>query len=388
MFDPAVVGYPKTVMLRAKSEDENLLFIPLQSVLMYDSIAPKPGLSPRHEALALARIGQVVDQVAQDTGTREVFFFCRDNTVADLCAAHGYEETERSQGPPQEDQSRHPITFLTNPSHTYPGDPTPKNEQNYDPTSVDEVRLAMGRRTQTVVVVDDESKSFMYDGPVALAKGDSTAKASEALSLQNQQQQMDFNKSLLDIFQQQFGQQTDVLNYLKGKMQPMIDNPTGYSTDALTSMRTSATDQISNQYESAKQALQRTQFANGSRDLPSGVNDQLNAALLQSEASDKANAQNGITVQDENLKQANYWNAVNSLSGTAAMFNPQSYAGAATNAANSATSAGDSVANLSQAVTASNGPTVGAILGGLAGGAISAAGSSGGFKNLFGGGKK
>jgi hypothetical protein len=92
MFDKDVIGYPRTVMLRAKSEDGNELFIPLQSVLMYDAIAPKPGLSPWHEALALARIGQVVDQAARDTGTGEVWFVCRDERVADLCAKHGYEE--------------------------------------------------------------------------------------------------------------------------------------------------------------------------------------------------------------------------------------------------------------------------------------------------------
>jgi hypothetical protein len=249
----------------------------------------------------------------------------------------------------------------------------------------------MNQRVWTKVVVDLasgsvlEAEGYDYDGEWALAKGDDTAKASEAASLQNQQTQMQFNQQLMAVFQKQFGQQTDVLNYIKGKMQPLIDNPTGASPEALAAMRTSATDQISNQYQSAQKALQRTQFANGSRDLPSGVNDQLNEALLQSEASDKAGAQNNITIQDENLKQANYWNAVNTLSGTAAQFNPQSYAGSATNAANSASSAGDSVGNLSQAVTASNGPTVGAILGGLAGGAISAAGSAGGFKNLFGG---
>src|SRR5579863_899010 len=90
MFDPEVIGYPRTVMLRAKSEEENQLFIPIQSVLMYDAIAPKPGLSPRHEALALARIGQVVDQAARDAGIRETFFFCKDDRVADLCAKHGF----------------------------------------------------------------------------------------------------------------------------------------------------------------------------------------------------------------------------------------------------------------------------------------------------------
>lgn len=92
LFDREVLTYPRTVMLRAKNEEGNQLFIPLQSVLMYDSIAPRPGLSPMAEARALSKIGEVVDQAAQDSGVAEVYFFCRDDRVADLCSRHGYEE--------------------------------------------------------------------------------------------------------------------------------------------------------------------------------------------------------------------------------------------------------------------------------------------------------
>ena len=94
MFDKDVLTYPRTVMLRARNEEGNQLFVPLQSVLMYDSIAPRPGLSPMAEARALSKIGEVVDQAAQHSGTREVYFFCRDDRVADLCARHGYEEIQ------------------------------------------------------------------------------------------------------------------------------------------------------------------------------------------------------------------------------------------------------------------------------------------------------
>ena len=94
MFQPEVLTYPRAVMLRARNEEGNQLFIPLQSVLMYDSIAPRPGLSPMAEARALSKIGEVVDQAAQHSGTREVYFFCRDDRVADLCARHGYEEIQ------------------------------------------------------------------------------------------------------------------------------------------------------------------------------------------------------------------------------------------------------------------------------------------------------
>jgi hypothetical protein len=94
MFDPNMLLYPRTVICTAKADDENLLFIPLQPVLMYDAIASAPDITPRQEALALYRIGQVTDRLAKDLGFRETYFFCRDNSVTDLCADHGFEEVK------------------------------------------------------------------------------------------------------------------------------------------------------------------------------------------------------------------------------------------------------------------------------------------------------
>lgn len=221
-----------------------------------------------------------------------------------------------------------------------------------------------GKRYITVSVLPVE-----YRGSWAHAKGDDTAKAAE-------QQQENFNSQLMNIFQQQFGQQTQVLNYLKGKMQPMIDNPTGYDAATLAAMRTSATDTLSNNYQNAQKALQNQEYTSGGRDLPSGTSAQLNEALLNSEAADKSNAQNTITLNDANLKQQNYWNAVNVLNGTAAQFNPLGYASAAT-------SGSGAVAGLSNAVTNSQNTGLTALLGGVAGGVFGAAGKAGGFSSLF-----
>jgi hypothetical protein len=215
--------------------------------------------------------------------------------------------------------------------------------------------------------------------PVSGGKGDQVAKQSEILSQENMQQQMAFSKQLVDVFNKQYADQKGVLDYLKGKVQPMIDNPKGYSPEALAAMRTSATDTTSAAYQNAQKALQASRFAAGGRDLPSGVDAQLNAALLQSEASDKAAQQNDITVRDENLKQGNMWNAINVLSGTAAQFNPQSYAGASTGASGAASGAGNTTANLSQAYTASTQSQLMGVLGGVAGGAATAAFGGGGM---------
>jgi hypothetical protein len=214
------------------------------------------------------------------------------------------------------------------------------------------------------------SEGYEYSGPVALCKGDSTAKQAE-------KQQLAFNTQLMSIFQQQFGQQSKIFDYLKGKLQPMIDNPTGLSAEGLAAARTANTDQFSAAYQNAQRALNAKMAASGESTLPSGVGAQLNEALLNAEAADKATGQNQITMQNEQLKQQNYWNAVNGLTGQQAQLNPLGYAG-------SATAGSGTVANLSQAVTASSGPTFGAILGGVAGGALQGAGAAGGFGKLFG----
>lgn len=113
-FNPIVMSYPRTVMTVAKNEEENLLFIPLQAVLMFDSIAPKPGLSPRQEALCLWRIGQKVDEVMMTTGFRECIFFTSDDSVADICSQHGFTELKgvrilRKKAPPVETPSTETI---------------------------------------------------------------------------------------------------------------------------------------------------------------------------------------------------------------------------------------------------------------------------------------
>lgn len=177
-----------------------------------------------------------------------------------------------------------------------------------------------------------------YTGPVSECKGDSTAKAAE-------KNQLTFNKQLQGLFTQQFQNQQGVLNFLKGKLEPMIQNPTGYSPQALATMRTSASDTNAEQFRNASKALNtRLTARQGATSLPSGVDAQLQAGLNEAGAQTESGSQNQITMQNENLKQSNLWNAINVLNGTSAQFNPLGYAGEATGAAGS-------IAGLSKANT-------------------------------------
>jgi hypothetical protein len=93
-FDPDIVGYPRTIMLRAEDNDGPLLYLPVQPVLMLESLAPKPGISERKEALSLWKLGQLLEDISRKTGIQEQFFLCKDDRVADICKAHGFTELE------------------------------------------------------------------------------------------------------------------------------------------------------------------------------------------------------------------------------------------------------------------------------------------------------
>lgn len=207
------------------------------------------------------------------------------------------------------------------------------------------------------------------------SSGDTTAAGAEKSSAA-------FQSTLQNAFQTQFGQNQALYNFLSGKLQSNINNPQGYGDQALTAMRTNATDTIASQYQNAQKALQNRQFVAGGESLPSGVNAMQTGALALGQASDTARAQNDITTADANLKNQNYWNSVMALNGV-------NQGNSANATAGEANGAGSTTAGLSQAVTASQAAAMSPFnaLIGAAGGAAGAALMPGGAgtKALFGG---
>jgi hypothetical protein len=195
---------------------------------------------------------------------------------------------------------------------------------------------------------------------VSGGKGDKTLKAQE-------QAQANFTNTLMASYKTQFAKQGAILDFLTSKMKPMIDNPTGYSPAALTAMRTQATEGTAKSYSQAEQALHEAEATRGGNGLPSGVDAQLEAENARAGAAQNATSQQDITLANENLRQANYWNAVNSLGGTGAQFNPTGYA-------NSANSGTEATSNIGTAYKNSQSSQLLGALGGIAGGVGSAVG--------------
>lgn len=209
--------------------------------------------------------------------------------------------------------------------------------------------------------------SYEYCGPVWLAKGDDAAKA-------NEEAQTAFNEQLMSQQATEFGQSQSQYNYLKGILTPQIDNPQGMSQPALTAAQTQATDTTAQTYRGAQVAQQNQEAARNGADLPSGVQAQLAAETQASAAGAQSQAQENITLQNEQLKQQNYWNSINALGGAGAQVNEGGVA-----AAGAVASGGNTTANLSQAVTASQQtPWLNSLLG--AAGAVGSGWATGGFK--------
>lgn len=218
---------------------------------------------------------------------------------------------------------------------------------------------------ETLVWSHDE-EVWLDDRETMSFKGDPTAQAAE-------QSQANFDTTLQNLMTAQYGSQTSILNYLKNQMEPQIAaGGIGTPAAALAAERTQATDTLSTQFAGAQKAVNASENQSG---LPSGVNAQIDSSLLSQEAQAQSGAQENITAQNNAIKQANYWNAIGTLSGTASQENPLGYASAANGAAGT-------VAPLSQAVTASNQSQLLGALGGIVGGGLSAVAQTNSFKNL------
>lgn len=219
-------------------------------------------------------------------------------------------------------------------------------------------------------------ESYEYNGAIALCKGDSVAKEEE-------QQTATFDQSLMQIFQSQYATQSSQLNFLSSQLEPAIsEGGQGYTPQQLASMRTSATDTNSQEYQAAQQALQnQTSQASGGSKLTgvAGANVEADAALANQEAIQQSSSQNQITQANANLQQTNYWNSVNALNGVAAQENPLGYAGASSNAGGTVAGLGNTVTNANQSQLLG---ALGGIVGGVATGAGTAIGGPGGAGSI------
>lgn len=181
----------------------------------------------------------------------------------------------------------------------------------------------------------------------------------DSLLRMNENDSVRFSQALMDIFKTQFAGQQSILNFLNGRLQSMITNPTGFSSQALSAMRSQASTNTATQFENAQKAAQARM--DSTSPVMSGVNKQIIGQIKAAEAGALSNDLNQIATANEEQKQTNMWKALSGETTIAELESPKDYGTLATSAANAGTEAGS-------AYYQTQGPGVGSILGSVLGG--------------------
>ncbi len=143
-----------------------------------------------------------------------------------------------------------------------------------------------------------------------------------------------FASFLTDTFKSQYSTQQGLLSYLTGTLKSQIENPHGFSPQTLAALRGGATDNVTTQFESARKAAGST-AAGGmfNPEVGSGVAAQIKGQIGAGQAGEEAGALNNIALQDEQMKQNNFWKAISGLSGVTEMESPTAFGQLANGAA-------------------------------------------------------
>lgn len=144
-----------------------------------------------------------------------------------------------------------------------------------------------------------------------------------------------FSNTLMGAFQQQYGAQSSIFNFLTSKYTDMIKNPQGFSPAALSAMRGGAVDNLTKQFQNAKQAVNGQLSLNGGigGDVKSGVASQIQGGLAGQQAGATAGALDNIEMANEQQKIDNQRFAEQGLNQVGVEENPTGFASQATSAA-------------------------------------------------------
>lgn len=91
-LDTDILTYPMTTMLEAyvKATGEPVLYMPVQHVLMMESLGPSPTASPIDIAKGLEEITKIVSYDAQKAGIGEVYYPSSDASVNGFAQRHHF----------------------------------------------------------------------------------------------------------------------------------------------------------------------------------------------------------------------------------------------------------------------------------------------------------
>lgn len=91
LFDSRIVDYPSLRTLAVEQDGETLTYVPFHPVIVVESLAHKPEISPKQNAVALRKAQDELEAIARGYGMAEVWWMCADESLIRFAARHGYE---------------------------------------------------------------------------------------------------------------------------------------------------------------------------------------------------------------------------------------------------------------------------------------------------------
>ena len=94
LCDPKVFGYSSLTTLKAVKEGKPLVFLPIHTVFMLESLAICPNNGAVETATALAELVKIVRWEAVNAGHGELWFACKEASTQAFAEKHGFERVD------------------------------------------------------------------------------------------------------------------------------------------------------------------------------------------------------------------------------------------------------------------------------------------------------
>lgn len=92
-IDTKIFEYPATKVLKA-SNGKPLVYLPIQSVQMLESLAINPEATPGEVSVALKDLLAIAEWEGRKAGHGELYFFCSDAETCAYAEHHGLEQID------------------------------------------------------------------------------------------------------------------------------------------------------------------------------------------------------------------------------------------------------------------------------------------------------
>lgn len=167
------------------------------------------------------------------------------------------------------------------------------------------------------------------------------------------EQQAQFTQTLQQDYSQTFANNQEILSTLNSVLQPIVTagpGQQGYSAEELSALNSQAINSNAEVARQTTQAVNAQENAEGggTKFLPSGVNQQINAGIQTAAESNLANEELGITTSNYATGRQNWQNALAGEESVASGEAPLGYAGATTTSNQAAFGEADTVNTESQ----------------------------------------